>query len=244
MLTYAYAPTAPKAPAVVREHADTYAPAVPDTYANLETYTATQVLATHDHWKARAQHLATYARLEYAAQERTAAGALARTLDGLLADALREAVSEAEPELAASMYADMLSWAVQRIEWYDLARDILAGHHVPCQSKEPAKAYNDWRNYPTWAAYCWLTNDPAAYARALRAAQGTGRVPKPLKLAVEDVRYLIVSERPQAISRPSCAPDHPRWLYKRMLDAALVQVDCEALARALRDDAADIGERP
>jgi len=36
-----------------------------------------------------------------------------------------------------------------------------------------AKGYNGWTNYPTWAAYLWLANDPDNERKLLAAATTT-----------------------------------------------------------------------
>ena len=36
------------------------------------------------------------------------------------------------------------------------------------------KEYHGWRNYATWAAYTWLTNDAFLYKEALGVTHGKG----------------------------------------------------------------------
>ena len=48
-----------------------------------------------------------------------------RTPEGLLADALKEEVTDAAPDLGASTYADLLGAALSEVDWYEIARSIL-----------------------------------------------------------------------------------------------------------------------
>lgn len=42
-----------------------------------------------------------------------------------IADALKESLFEAAPDLGASMYADLLSFALYHVDWFEIADDFI-----------------------------------------------------------------------------------------------------------------------
>lgn len=50
---------------------------------------------------------------------------LTRKPEGVLADALKEWIEEEAPDLPASLYSDLLSSALGRVDWYEIARAYL-----------------------------------------------------------------------------------------------------------------------
>ena len=48
-----------------------------------------------------------------------------RKADGLLADHLRVFVQNEEPHLPASMFSDLLGWAIGQVNWYELAASYI-----------------------------------------------------------------------------------------------------------------------
>lgn len=95
--------------------------------------------------------------------------------------------------------------------------------HTPGDSSRgdaESRAYNGWKNYPTWAVYTWLSNEEYSYYRA----QGiVNRADEPYR-AADDLRDDVNDTSPLA---------EDSSLYADLLGWALQTVDWEAVARAL-----------
>ena len=62
---------------------------------------------------------------EWAEEAKEEAKHSERTVEGLLADKIKEFVEDKKPELPNGMYSDMLTWAVHQVDWCEIATGIL-----------------------------------------------------------------------------------------------------------------------
>ena len=79
-------------------------------------------------------------------------------------------------------------------------------------------SYNGWKNYPTWAVYTWLSNDPGSEEFATETVKGH----RSLGAAADALRDAIIEY----------SPLQDASMYSDILGWALDSVDWRAVAEA------------
>lgn len=100
---------------------------------------------------------------------------------------------------------------------------------------EPAPqdgTYNGWTNFPTWAAYTWLSNFEESYRAAGEIVEQAGNTFR----GADEIRDWVVDNSPLG---------EDASMYADILGWALQIVDWDAIARAFGpEDWTEVGESP